>query len=233
MTKKKLGIIGGMGPLATVDFYNRIVCHTKASIDQEHLDIVIFNHASLIDRTYAIKNNKEEILLKELKEDLDACYNLGVQNIVIPCNTCHTILKDIESISKVPIINMVEETIYHINNNKNIYQKIGLMATTGTIMSNMYQDWFKKYNLDLYIPNNDIQEEIMSIIYDEVKKDGIYNYKHFEYILQTFLNDGCSHVILGCTELSHFKEKYKNNTIEPMDSLVKSAIIKSGGEYKE
>ena len=70
MNKKVLGVIGGMGTAATIDFYTRIMNHTVAHKDQEHIDMVIINHASIIDRTYAIKNNKLDELLKQMHENL-------------------------------------------------------------------------------------------------------------------------------------------------------------------
>ena len=97
MNLNKLGIIGGMGPEATVDFYHKIVNHTVASIDQEHIDIVILNHASIIDRTYALKNGLEQVLINSLLEDIRIMENLNVKNIAIPCNTCHTILDKVHS----------------------------------------------------------------------------------------------------------------------------------------
>ena len=88
MSKNKLGIIGGMGPEATVNFYNRIVKHTKASKDQDHIDMIILNNASLIDRTYAIKNNKKSEFLNQIAEDIKILEYAEVDNIAIPCNTC-------------------------------------------------------------------------------------------------------------------------------------------------
>ena len=232
MNNYKLGIIGGMGPEATCDLYHRIIKHTSANKDQEHIDMVILNHASIIDRTFAIKNNMLDDLLNSLSEDLKILENSNVKHIAIPCNTCHTIYNRIQDLTSIPIINMVEETVKHINENRTSYSKIGLMATDGTVLSNMYQDWFKKYNLPVYIPEKQIQEEIMKIIYDDVKSKGIHDNDHFEAVLNHFLDNGCTHVILGCTELSGFKKDYPNNTIDPMDILVKACIEKSGGTFK-
>lgn len=229
---KKLGVIGGMGPLATVDFYKRIIEHDKAEKDQDHIDMIILNHASMIDRTYALTNGLKNELLSSLKDDIKTLENAGVNNIVIPCNTCHTIYKDIQTFTNIPIINMVEETVKYICENRKKYQKIGLMATTGTINSNMYQDLFKKHHLELFVPDKDTQKEIMQIIYNEIKSNGIYSSEHFEKVLEVFKENGCSHVILGCTELSGFKDKYSDISIDPMDYLVRTAILQTGGTYQ-
>ena len=81
MNKKVLGVIGGMGTAATIDFYTRIMNHTVAHKDQEHIDMVIINHASIIDRTYAIKNNKLDELLKQMHENLKILENAKVTSI--------------------------------------------------------------------------------------------------------------------------------------------------------
>lgn len=233
MNQNRLGIIGGMGPEATVDFYSRIVKHTSAYEDQDHLDMIIFNHASIIDRTLALKNGLEPELLDILQEDLNMMESLNVTNIAIPCNTCHVLYNKIQNLTTIPIINMIEETVKHIVDNKKNYKKIGLMATDGTVLSGMYQEWFDKYNLVLHAPQKDVQAQIMDIIYHDVKSKGIYDNKKFEKVLTYFLQNGCTHVILGCTELSGFKEKFKSYSIDPMDYLVKASIERTGGIYKE
>lgn len=233
MNQNKLGIIGGMGPEATCDFYHRIIQHTLSHKDQEHIDMIILNHASIIDRTYAIKNHMEDKLLQMVAEDIKILEKLNVTNIAIPCNTCHTIYDRIQVLTSIPIINMIEETVKYIAENRANYTKIGLMATDGTILSGMYQNWFQKYQMPLYTPEKQVQQEIMQIIYDEVKAKVIYDNEHFKKLLDTFFENGCSHVILGCTELSGFKKDFDNMTIDPMDFLVKASIEKTGGIYIE
>ena len=233
MNSVKLGVIGGMGPEATVDFYHRIIKHTVASRDQEHIDMIILNHASIIDRTYAIKNGLEQELLNNLKQDIKILENASVNHIAITCNTCHTILDKIQSLTSIPIINMVEETVQYIAQHKSNYKKIGLMATDGTILSGMYQKWFDTYGLSLHAPQKDVQSQIMDIIYQDIKTRGIYDKEKFQKVLTYFLQSGCDHVILGCTELSGFKQPFNAYSIDPMDYLVKACIEKSGKTYQE
>lgn len=229
MKENKLGIIGGMGPEATINFYNRIVKHTKSNKDQDHIDMIILNHASLMDRTYAIKNNKKSEFLNQISEDIKILEYVGVNNIAIPCNTCHTFLEDIQKITKIPIINMIEETCKNIDNGL----KIGLMATEGTISSNLYQKWFNKFNINYYLPESRIQDKIMEIIYNDAKANGIYYNNKFEMVLKYFINqNNCDLVILGCTELSQFKNDFNEKTIDPMDHLVRASIERSNGIYK-
>jgi aspartate racemase len=232
LNKKILGIIGGMGPEATIDFYNRIVKHTVASKDQEHIDIVILNHASIIDRTYAIKNNKLDELLSQMHEDIKILENAKVTSIAIPCNTSHSILDRIQGLTNIPIINMIEETVKSLKNDVLPEDKIGIMATDGTIMLEMYQKECTKYGIKYFVPEEAVQKQVMSIIYDDVKSEGIFDNNKFKEVLDYFIKNGCKYVILGCTELSGFKESFSKNTIDPMDYLVKASIISVGGKYK-
>ena len=230
MNKKVLGVIGGMGTAATIDFYTRIMNHTVA---QEHIDMVIINHASIIDRTYAIKNNKLDELLKQMHENLKILENAKVTSIAIPCNTSHSIIDKIQQLTSIPIINMIEETAKGLKEVVNKGEKVGIMATDGTIMLKIYQQACKKYDIEYFVPEDNIQKQIMDIIYDDVKANGIFDNERFKKVLDYFLQNGCKYVILGCTELSGFKKDFDKNTIDPMDYLVKAAILSVDKEYKD
>lgn len=233
MNKKVLGVIGGMGTAATIDFYTRIMNHTVAHKDQEHIDMVIINHASIIDRTYAIKNNKLDELLKQMHENLKILENAKVTSIAIPCNTSHSIIDKIQQLTSIPIINMIEETAKGLKEVVNKGEKVGIMATDGTIMLKIYQQACKKYDIEYFVPEDNIQKQIMDIIYDDVKAKGIFDNEKFKKVLNYFLQNGCKYVILGCTELSGFKKDFDKNTIDPMDYLVKAAILSVDKEYKD
>lgn len=233
MNKKVLGVIGGMGTAATIDFYTRIMNHTVAHKDQEHIDMVIINHASIIDRTYAIKNNKLDELLKQMHENLKILENAKVTSIAIPCNTSHSIIDKIQQLTSIPIINMIEETAKGLKEVVNKGEKVGIMATDGTIMLKIYQQACKKYDIEYFVPEDNIQKQIMDIIYDDVKANGIFDNERFKKVLDYFLQNGCKCVILGCTELSGFKKDFDKNTIDPMDYLVKAAILSVDKEYKD
>ena len=233
MNKKVLGVIGGMGTAATIDFYTRIMNHTVAHKDQEHIDMVIINHASIIDRTYAIKNNKLDELLKQMHENLKILENAKVTSIAIPCNTSHSIIDKIQQLTSIPIINMIEETAKGLKEVVNKGEKVGIMATDGTIMLKIYQQACKKYDIEYFVPEDNIQKQIMDIIYDDVKANGIFDNERFKKVLDYFLQNGCKYVILGCTELSGFKKDFDKNTIDPMEYLVKAAILSVDKEYKD
>ncbi|MEE0781458.1 MAG: aspartate/glutamate racemase family protein, partial [Sellimonas sp.] len=102
--KKKLGVIGGMGPEATAYFYEEVIRHTKADCDQDHLDMTILSHASMPDRTKAIQTGESRKLLQAMAEDIRIMEAVGAANLAIPCNTSHYFYDQIQEMTVIPII---------------------------------------------------------------------------------------------------------------------------------
>ena len=219
---KKLGIIGGMGPEATSFFYARITGRTKASCDQEHLDIVILSHASMPDRTHAILTGDKSDVLEAATKDIRALEMLGVENIAIPCNTFHYFLEDLQKETKIPIINMLEETVKAILKENPNVKKIGIMGTDGTLRAGTYFRVCEKMG-------------VMALIYDEIKSGKPADETKFVRAYEDLKQQGCDAVILACTEISVYKEYHEvpKDCIDAMDILVKESILRSGAELKE
>ena len=127
---KTVGIIGGMGPLATVDLFGKIVNLTDAKCDNDHIHILIDNNTYIPDRTSYILGDGENPI-DELVKSAKRLKNMGADFLIMPCNTAHYFYNDIINNVSIPFINMIEETANYINN-KNI-KKVGLLSTTGTI----------------------------------------------------------------------------------------------------
>nr|MDK6328819.1 amino acid racemase [Alloscardovia omnicolens] len=106
----KGGVIGGMGPLATVEFYNRLVRKSPANSDNEHADVIILNHATIPDRTRCIMNHRDDDFLNAIRPDFDLLNSLGVKVIAIPCNTSHYYYDKLCEFTDIPIVNMVESS---------------------------------------------------------------------------------------------------------------------------
>jgi aspartate racemase len=232
---KKLGIIGGMGPQATAYFFDRIVDHTQASKDQEHIDIVIFNHATMPDRTQAILTGEHALVVDKLVEDVQSMEKLGVENIAIPCNTSHYFYDSIQEKTNIPIINMVKETVAYIIQNSNKINKIGIMATDGTIRTKTYENECSERGVEAILPSQEKQKIVMSIIYDEIKNGKRGSMDKFMEVIDELRGNGCDAIILACTELSYFKQYYTlpDYCVDSMDVLVRKSIEVSGKNYKD
>src|SRR5690625_483370 len=128
---KKLGVLGGMGPFATSVFFERMIERTAATKDQEHIDMVILNHATLPDRTKAIITKKPDAFLRSIEKDIKLLDLAGVSSIVIPCNTSHYFFSDMQAMTSIHIINMVDKTIDFIKEKYGHKGKVGILATDG------------------------------------------------------------------------------------------------------
>lgn len=224
--KKVVGVLGGMGPKATVYYMDMVIDNTKASTDQEHLDMITFNHASIPDRTDYILGKSNISPLPYLIDDAKKLENLGCDYLVLTCNTSHYFYDDIVREIKIPLINMPKETCDIINNNQRV-KKVGLLATKGTIISRVYEKYLNK---EIYY-NDELNNEVMHLIYDKVKKGIKVSKEEFYQLLNKYFNDGCDMLIMGCTELSVIikdNNLYEDKRIiDAMKVLVDKTIEKS------
>lgn len=232
--EKVLGVLGGMGPGATQLFYRMLINLNDAKMDQDHLDMIILNHASMPDRTKAILEGKTEELFEKLLHDVKKLEADGVTAIAIPCNTSHMLLDSLQAEVGVPIINMIRETAKEIKQKNPGYKKIGILATDGTIYGGLYQKACQEVGLEPVIPSKDGQALVMKIIYDGVKAGNPIDYNDFIKIQGELAAQGCEAAIMGCTELSMVKEEYKlpEFFVDAMEVLAEKAIVMCGGKLK-
>ncbi len=227
MTKKKLGILGGMGPKATAVFFNRIVDRTPASKDQDHIDTIILNHAGLPDRTESIERGEKgrsELLLL-LQEDLKILESRGADVIAIPCNTVHFFYGRMQAMTALPILNMVEETLRFLSKKKPSNLRVGLFATDGTVRTGLYEKYAKHFGIEIVLPMEENQRIIMDSIY-EFKASGKKKIPKVEKIFIEMLGNSCDVLLLACTELScmEFDKETEECRVDALDVLADAAI---------
>lgn len=231
----KLGIIGGMGTEATSYFFEEIVEHTVVEQDQDHIDMIILNHASLPDRTKSILSGKTDELFKKIMKDIKLLEDLGVDNIAIPCNTSHYFYDELQKQTSVPIIHMVRESVRAAIKRFESVQKIGIMATSGTIETGVYHKECERFGVKAVIPSEEKQTDLMSLIYDEIKKGNSADSSKFKRTYDELLKKGSDVIILACTELSVYKKtnEVPGKCLDAMDVLVEESIKRSGASYQE
>lgn len=232
--KKKLGVIGGMGPEATCYFYENVIAHTRAQKDQDHIDMVILSHAAIPDRTEAIISGDSKELVRMLQEDAATLEKLGVAHIAITCNTSHYYYDQIQKAVSIPVINMIHESVAYAVREIPGVKRIGIMATDGTINSRIYHRECRKLGVTPVKPSPERQKDVMSLIYDDIKSGRSGDRGKFDRVMNEFMRKGCDAVILACTELSVFKGKHEIPTtcLDAMDVLVRESILRSGAEYQ-
>jgi len=213
-----LGIIGGMGALATCDLFQKIIEKTDAKTDRDHLHIIIDNNTQIPDRTEYIMGFGEDPRI-EMIESAKKLESMGADYIVMACNTAHYFYEDIVKNTTVKIIHMIEETAKYLEKIESENKDYLLLSTEGTYNSQIYQKEFNKLGLNIIEPDKKDKETIMKWIYDA--KASIFDLSIQEYnaLISKYMKDINPTVILGCTELSviankiHLKEKqYINPT---------------------
>lgn len=232
---KALGVIGGMGPLASQLFYKMVIENTEAEKDQDHINMVILSHATMPDRTEAIKTGKVEELLRQFAEDVRILERSGADYLAVPCNTSHVLMDRLQEQCPLPIINMIQITAESIRKRLKPGIKVGIMATDGTISQGLYQKECEKQGLRPVIPSPESQKLVMKIIYEGIKKGQPVDYDDFETVERELREQGCGCIIMGCTELSCFKEQYRLSDffVDAMEELAKESIRLCGKKIRK
>ena len=228
---KIIGIIGGMGPLATVHLFERIVLRTKAEKDQDHIRILIDNNTKIPDRTLAILGN-EESPVNELVNSAKMLENSGADFVIMPCNTAHYFIEEIKKNISIPFINMPEEAVKHTYDKYGKDAVVGIMATDGTIKTKIYEKYYAGLGIKTVVPIK-TQGKIMEFIYDVIKKGNYDAGTSLFFECEDELKElGANVFLLGCTELSSAQYIYKleGNFINPMEILAETSIIFAGGQ---
>ncbi len=227
--KKVLGILGGLGPLAGVYFYELITKHTKALCDQDHIDVIVISGASTPDRTDFITGKSNVSPLPKMKEDVRKLASAGAEIIAVPCNTAHFFFDELDASSPVPVLNIVRETAEHAKAKD--AKKVGIMATDGTILSGSYRRECERLGMEYIVPDDDGQRWLTEIIYGSIKASAKPDMNRFNKIAEGLVARGCDCLILGCTELSLLPKEQmteKNITLDSLFVLAKNAITICG-----
>ena len=225
---KVLGILGGLGPMATVYFYELLTRHTKAARDQDHIDVVINSRATTPDRTAYILRESEENPFDIMAADAKRLVKFGADILAIPCNTAHYFYDRLNKTIPIPILNMVEETVCTAK--RGGCRKLGILATTGTVHTETYQSMCARYGLECAVPDAAAQQCVMDVIYGDVKQGRPVDLEAFMRAVGSLRAQGCDRVVLGCTELSLVKRDAHLDAfyLDSMEVLAKSAILAFG-----
>lgn len=229
--RKKIGIVGGMGPLATVDLFRMLVERTKSASDAGHIRIFIDDNPQIPDRTAAILHGGESPV-PAIVESARALERLGAGLILIPCNTSHFFYDDIQAAISAEVIHMVRETAHAIR--RDGIAKVGILATTGTIRGRVYEREFASLGIECVLPSPAGQDAVMDFIYSGVKAGRPdFDASPFRRVVDFLLGQGVRAILLGCTELSLGCARYGVSlprSVNPVRILAETAILKAGYE---
>lgn len=226
MQEKVVGILGGMGPESTADFFLKLIKATPAKKDQDHLRIIVDNNPKIPDRTLALLG-KGKSPLAELKATIQNLGRAGAGLIVIPCNTAYYYYDELQKSINIPIIDMILETARLIRREFPNIKKIGLIATTGTVKMGVYHKVMKE--VEILLPDKAAQEKVMHAIYGDlgIKAGNRENpRKDILEVAEALVKQGVEAIIMGCTEISLVinQDDLPVPLIDPLQVLAEAAV---------
>ena len=225
---KRLGIIGGLGPMATAYFFQLLIEMTAAEKDQEHIEILIHNKPQIPDRTRYILGRSEQNPLPELIGVGKGLVMQGAEVIAMPCVTAHFFQQMLEEEIQIPVLNAITETAQYLKL-ENIHT-VGIMATDGTVESKLFQSILEENGIGCVLPEKGEQEDVMHLIYQNVKAGKAMEMERFERVSKQLFDKGAEVILLGCTELSMAKKDHGigKGFLDVLEVLARKAVLTCG-----
>ena len=226
-----IGILGGMGTQAGLDFCNKLAKLNRGKLDQKYPMFILYNKSNIPERPKNLK--KYYNVLNALVDGCKMLQRNKCKFIVMPCNTAHFWYDDVQKKMNIPILSIPKEVYKNTKKNTSKNSKIGLLATEATLNNNIYHKFFLK-DYDLISPNKNLQKNSVNKAITLVKKGRV---KEAEKILRPAVNQlikkKCKKIILGCTELpiaifayKSFKKAIKSKIFIDPNLLVAEVCMK-------
>ncbi|MAG17923.1 MAG: aspartate racemase [Candidatus Diapherotrites archaeon] len=198
-TKKIIGILGGMGPESTAIFYHEIILQCQkqygAQLDEDYPEIFMYN-LPIPDVVEGIKNKAET--LNSLVKGAKKIESIGVDFMVMPCNTTHYFFKDMKKEISIPFLSIVEETAKKIKEKG--FKKIGLLATKTTVENKIYNPEFEEYGIELVIPEE--QDKVNKVIMNILAGNKLETDKQeLKQVINSLKDKGAEAIVIGCTDI--------------------------------
>ena len=230
--KQKLGIIGGLGPMASAQFLELLTDKTDAATDQEHIEVFLYSRPQTPDRTAFLLGHSQESPYPVLLDSGRKLEAMGCGVLVMPCMTAYSFYPQLKSDLHARLINPITESAAVLR--RRGMQKVGIMATSGTLQVGTFQQALTDCGITPIVPDAANQAEVMSIIYDDVKSGKPADMERFHSVAHSMRAQGAECVILGCTELSVIRQTQKIGAgfLDAMVVLAECAIEACGYRVK-
>ena len=229
MMKNAMGVIGGMGSMASEVFYRMVIARTPAACDQEHINMILLNHADMPDRTAAIKAGDDSEMAQKvqrlLKEDALFLQQAGCRAFVVTCNTAHYFVHRFEKELQIPCISMIRAAAEELSE-RFPGGRIAVLGTDGTLSTGLYQDALAQRGLHGEGLDAAGQAAVMGLIYDCVKAGKPADPALLKLVEDRALGGGYDAALLACTELSVLKEDgvFSDFFVDAMDVLARRFV---------
>lgn len=200
-SEKIIGVLGGLGPWATLDLFEKILRLTPAGRDQEHLRIIIDNNTKIPDRSPAIFGRGEDPTpsLVETARNLERA---GADFIVIPCNTAHFFFDAVQRAVSIPVLHIMNEVASAARDEVPGLRTVGVLATEAAMRSRLYHDAFEHVGITVMGPDDHGQEAVNRAIYGvKAGRMGPDVTRELVAVASALVAGGAQAIVLGCTEL--------------------------------
>lgn len=233
MQEKIIGIMGGMGPEATIDLFAKIVEETHAQKDEDHIRIIIDNNPKMPSRQDAIMKGTESpvpamlAVAKNLKQ-------AGADAIIIGANTAHYFYDEIAPHIDIPFLHIIKEAVKELLRKHPDAKKVGVLATTAAVQTGLYNKNCAEFDLEVIDLPSDIQAQVHDSIFD-FKYNGVTS-KNIDMMckgIDYLVNQGVDALLMGCTEIPIIlkDQKCPLPLIDPNDIIAKVAVAYAKNEY--
>ena len=205
----KLGVLGGMGPMATVDFLRKLVERTPAQADHEHIPTIVHSVPQLPDRMRAIFDGASSPLPK-LVEAIETLQAAGAICIAMPCNTAHYWYDEFAPAAKVPFLHIADTALAAIDTGRLAGARLGLMGTRGTLKAGFYQERFAARGVGCIVTAPGDQENLVDPGIKAIKANDLAQATPlFERAVERLLEQGATSVVLACTEIPVVLDRFE------------------------
>lgn len=236
------GVLGGIGPLATVLFLQRVVRLTDAARDQDHVDLLVLQHASVPDRTAFVLGRSADDPGPVLAADARRLAGAGADFLVLPCNTAHAFVDEIRAATPLPLLSAVDATVSAVLSPGTWATRlsgprpdaVGLLATEGTVAAGVYEDAFNAHGIKTLLPDVAGQAAVTALIYDGVKAGCGGDLTMVADVVADLRARGAEAIVLGCTELSIAAEATPPDLlpdvvlVDALDELARATVLRAG-----
>lgn len=231
--RRTIGVIGGMGPLATADFYLRLVRATPAETDQNHLHVLIDSNAAIPDRTAAIEGRGPDPT-PMLVETAQRLVRAGAEVLAMPCNSAHAFLDAIRRAVPVPVLDMMAEVAAAAAALRPAPATVGLLATAGTVRQRLYEHALARRGIGVLLPDAAGQRVVSQAIASVKAGDtGPAVRARVRGAAADLVRAGAGAIVLGCTELPLLLDPGDAAVpiLDGTEILARAAVREGLGEY--
>ena len=229
-----LGVLGGMGPMATADFFRKLIEETPAERDEDHVPVIVYSVPQMPSRDSAITRGSESPLphmlagMRALKEQRVGC-------VAIPCNTAHYWYDELRRKSGLPILHIVDAACEALQQRGGAQTRVGLLCTEATIEARIYQDRLSAHGIECVLNSPEERKAFVRVAIDEVKRGRLEDAgQALEPATTLLFGRGVDTLILGCTELPVALEAIRSaampRCVDATRALARASVKWSLGE---